>query len=125
MTFSLVYATPLLQHQAQLGLNPAVSPAAGAEIHTKRPASRRTTAIERLLRRRCSVLLVSLTMLARINYTLCVIATPFPAGKWRTVMCVCLSVCPRAYIRNYSPVSAFSALTLLVGRQEWRPACKN
>jgi len=50
--------------------------------------------------------------------------------------CVCVSMfaCLRSYLRNYTSdlyhifmrvIFAFSALTLLVGRQEGHPACKN
>ena len=38
---------------------------------------------------------------------------------------MCLCVCLQAYLQNYiSDLCAFSALTLLVGRQEGHPACK-
>jgi len=52
----------------------------------------------------------------QIGFTFLVPAHPSGPGK-RAVKRVCVCVCVAVY-------SAFSALTLLVGRQEGHPACK-
>ena len=42
-----------------------------------------------------------------------------------TVLIWAVSYCSKAHFFLYCPVCAFSALTLLIGRQEGNPACKN
>ena len=66
---------------------------------------------------------------------------PPPIGEQSIVMTVsvCVPICPQSNLQNYTSdlhknflcmlpvamaIAAFSALTLLVGRQEGHPACK-
>jgi len=61
----------------------------------------------------------------QIGFSFLVLAYPGSPGQ-RAVKCVCVCVYSSEYSKNIQNIhqNAFSALTLLVGRQEGHPACK-
>ena len=60
----------------------------------------------------------------QIGFTFLVPAHPGRPGKRPLNGCVCVCACVRARARARAACNAFSALTLLVGRQEGHLACK-